>query len=64
MADKNTGTTQDGKYLVKELSSDPDDYLTGPRGNEANRTHGGTTQDGNMQLLQVAPGDSADTTSK
>jgi hypothetical protein len=57
----NTGTTDDGKYAIKEVSSDPADFLTGPRGGEANRTHGGTTQDGAMQVLaRTSPEDSAE----
>lgn len=61
MADKRNTSTDGEKYLTKELPTDPADYLTGPRGNEANRTHGGTTQDGSMQVLQVGPGDDQDT---
>ena len=57
MAEKN-----DDKYTVKEISNDPADYITGPRSGQANRTHGGTTRDGAVQVLNVA--DDEDTTSK
>lgn len=51
----------DDKYVIKEVSDNPADFLTGPRGGEANRTHGGTTQDGNLQVLAATgPEDSAE----
>lgn len=50
----------DDKYTVKEISDDPQDYITGPRGGEANRTHGGTTRDGSVQVL-AATGPEDDT---
>ena len=38
---------------VKDISNDPADYITGPVRGEANRTHGGTTQDGNVAVVTV-----------
>lgn len=52
----------DDKYTVKEISNDPADYITGPRRGEANRTHGGTTRDGAVQVLVVEG--AGDTSSK
>ncbi len=50
----------DDKYTVKDISNDPADYITGPRGGQANRTHGGTTRDGTVQVL-AADGPEDDT---
>jgi hypothetical protein len=52
VADTKT-TSGDDKYNVTEISNDPADYITGPRKGQANRTHGGTTQDGTVQVLTV-----------
>jgi hypothetical protein len=43
----------DDKYSTTELSDDPADYLTGPTGNMANRGSGGTTRDGQVQVINV-----------
>lgn len=44
-------TTED-KYDRKTISNDPADYITGPRGGEGSRTHGGTTRDGAVQVVR------------
>jgi hypothetical protein len=43
----------DDKYTTTDISSDPADYISGPRKGQANRGHGGTTQDGTVQVLNV-----------
>lgn len=43
----------DDKYTVTEISNDPADYISGPRSGQVSRTHGGTTQDGTVQVLNV-----------
>lgn len=43
----------DEKYTTVEISNDPADYITGPRKGQANRGHGGTSQDGTVQVLNV-----------
>jgi hypothetical protein len=48
-----TQSTDTTKYAVKEISNDPADYITGPRRGEVNRTHGGTTQEGTVQVLKI-----------
>jgi hypothetical protein len=50
--------TDDSKYDVTEIETDPAVYITGPRRGQANRTHGGTTQDGSVQVLRVEEPDS------
>ncbi len=49
----------DDKYVVKDISNDPADYITGPRRGQANRTHGGTTADGAVQVLNIEDPDEA-----
>jgi hypothetical protein len=46
------------KYDVTSIETDPAVYITGPRKGQANRTHGGTTQDGSVQVLRVEEPDS------
>jgi hypothetical protein len=41
------------KYDERQISNEPADYITGPRKGQVNRTHGGTTQDGAVQVLRV-----------
>lgn len=53
MAKADAADTGDEKYVTKTISNDPADYITGPRGGQANRGHGGTTQDGSVQVLNV-----------
>jgi hypothetical protein len=43
----------DDKYEQVEISKDPSEYLTGPTGNVANRGTGGTTRDGQVQVLRT-----------
>jgi hypothetical protein len=43
----------DEKYDERQISNDPADYITGPRRGQVNRTHGGTTQDGTVQVLRT-----------
>ncbi len=45
--------TDTTKYVEREISNNPEDYITGPRRGQVNRTHGGTTQEGTVQVLKV-----------
>lgn len=41
------------KYDERQISNDPADYISGPRRGQVNRTHGGTTQEGTVQVLKA-----------
>lgn len=47
-------------YKTTEISNDPADYISGPRSGQVNRTHGGTTKEGTVQVLSVGEPDEDD----
>jgi hypothetical protein len=37
-----------------DVPTDPDDYITGPTGNQTSRTNGGTNRSGGVSVVEVS----------